>query len=237
MTTLLMLFALVAQDDAAATAALDKFKVDYKSKDVAARTAAVGELAKTQHEKIHAKLGQLLGVDESGVRIAAAKNLAMVAENKKKVVSYLIAALAPNSKEPLVQVAILEALGKLKEGAVGEVEKHFKAKIVKVAQAAIEAAGAIGSRTSVSPLIDALKQIEASARPANEGGGAIGGLPDPGAGGIPGGGGDPNERDRERLLKPVVIRVLRALTKVTYTTAKEWGEWWRQNGAKFMSEK
>jgi hypothetical protein len=102
MTTLLMLFALVAQDDAAAaaaaaaTAALDKFKVDYKSKDVAARTAAVGELAKTQHEKVHARLGQLLGTDESGVRIAAAKNLAMVAENKKKVVSYLIAAITPN---------------------------------------------------------------------------------------------------------------------------------------------
>jgi HEAT repeat protein len=127
----------------------------------------------------------------------------------------------------LVLVAILEALGKLKEGAVGEVEKQFKAKVVKVAQAAVEAAGAIGSRTSVAPLIDILKQIEASTQPTGEGVPNIGG----------GVATDPAERDRERLLKPVILRVLRALTKVNNAGAKEWGEWWRQNGAKFMSEK
>ena len=53
-----------ATDDASATAALDKFKTEYKVKEVGQRAAAVGDLAKTLHDKVIAKLSALLVVDE-----------------------------------------------------------------------------------------------------------------------------------------------------------------------------
>src|SRR5215831_16345593 len=101
----LALFA--ADDDTAATAALDKFKADYKSKEATVRASAVAELARTPHDKVTAKLGQLLMTDEKEVRIAAAKGLGAVAENRRKPVAYLIAAAGPNAREPLVMAAIL----------------------------------------------------------------------------------------------------------------------------------
>ena len=130
MTILILALALFRwDDDAAATAALDKFKADYKSKEASVRAAAVLELARTSHEKVTAKLAQLLMTDEKEVRIAAAKGMADQTENRKKPVAYLIAAAGPNAREPAVMAAILDALGKLKEPpAAAEVERHFKAK-------------------------------------------------------------------------------------------------------------
>ena len=44
-------------------------------------------------------------------------------------------------------------------------------------------------------------------------------------------------RERERVVKPTVLKVLANLTKAGYTMAKEWEEWWRTDGGKFMSGK
>src|SRR5436190_5411563 len=114
MTLLILALSFLLDDDAAATAALDKFKTDIKVKEVSGRAAAVSELAHTQHEKIWARLGALLVVDEKEVRIAAAKGLATVTENRKKAVVHLIGGTGPNAKDPVVLAAILKAIGDLK---------------------------------------------------------------------------------------------------------------------------
>src|SRR5262245_61057817 len=182
MTSLILVLALVVgDDDAAVTAALDKFKADYKSREAGVRASAVAELSKTQHDKVIAKLGQLLMTDEKEVRVAAARAMGAVTENRKKAVAYLIAAAGPNAREAAVMAAILDALGKLKEApAAAEVERHFKSKQIPEGKAAIEAAAAIGSRTSVYPLIEALRWLEEGAKEApalnNNGGNNVPGL-------------------------------------------------------------
>jgi len=58
MIALLMLVGtLQVADDAEVTAALEKFKTDFRSKDLGVRVAAVTDLSKTQHEKVLVKLG------------------------------------------------------------------------------------------------------------------------------------------------------------------------------------
>jgi hypothetical protein len=238
MTTLAILATLFLQaDDAAATAALDKFKADYKSKEATARASAVADLASTQHEKVAARLGQLLGMDVNEVRIAAAKGLGGNTVNRRKAVAMLSVGAAANAREPMVMAAILEAIGKLKETVgAAEVERHFKSKQIPQAKAAIEAAASIGSRSSVHPLIETLRWLEAGAQEAPAVGNNNGGA---GAAAGVGGGGTVDEaaRERERMLRPVVLKALEALTKSNHGSAKEWEEWWRTDGARFMSGK
>jgi hypothetical protein len=232
---LLVLTVFPGDDDAAASAALDKFKADYKSREATVRAAAVAELAKTQNDKVSAKLGQLLMTDEKEVRIAAAKGMGTIAENRKKPVAYLIAAAGPNAREAAVIAAILDALGKLKEApAASEVERHFKSKQIPEGKAAIEAAAAIGSRTSVYPLIDALHWLEEGAKEApalnNNGGSKVPGLNQ-------GGTVDEAGRERERMLRPLALKTLEELTKAKHGSAREWEDWWKAEGVKFMSGK
>jgi len=220
MTFLIFAVALLTgDDDAASTAALDKFKTDYKSREVNTRVSAVSDLAHTQHEKVWARLAQLLVSDEREVRIAAAKGLGGAAENKKKPVAYLMAAAGPNAREPMVMAAILESLGKLKEGAgAPEVERHFKSKQIPEAKAAIEAAAQICSRTSAQPLIETFRWLETGAQEAPAyGQGNNGGTPGVGGGGTV----DEAARERDRVLKPVVLKSLEAITKIHHTTVKE----------------
>jgi hypothetical protein len=237
MTSLILFLSLLSiDDDAAATAAIDKFKTDYKSREASVRAAAVSELARTQHEKVWARLAQLLVSDEKEVRIAAAKGLAGVTENKKKPVAYLVAAAGPNAREPVVIAAILESLGKLKEAAgAGEVERHFKSKQIPEAKAAIEAAALIASRSSAQPLIETLRWLEQGAQEAPAYGQGNGG----GAGTGVGGGGTVDEaaRERDRMLRPIVLKSLETITKTNHGSVKEWEEWWKLDGVKFMSGK
>jgi len=232
MTTILFLLAVLAQtDDAAATAALDKFKADYKSREATVRASAVADLAGTQHEKVAARLGQLLGMDVNEVRIAAAKGLGGNTVNRRKAVAMLSVGAAANARDPMVMAAILEAVGKLKEPiGAAEVERHFKSKQIPQAKAAIEAAASIGSRSSVHPLIETLRWLEAGAQEAP----AVGNNNNaPGIGG--GGTVDEAARERNTMLRPVVLKALEALTKVNRGSVKEWEDWWRADGARFMS--
>lgn len=235
MTTLILALALLSgNDDTAATAAIDKFKTDYKSRETTIRAQAVAELARTQHDKVTARLAQLVVTDETEVRIAAAKGLGGITENRKKPVAVLIAACTPNAKEPTVMAAILEALGKLKEPpAAAEVERHFKAKQVPEGKAAIEAAAAIGSRSSVPALIEALRWLEESAKEAPAYGQGNNNTPGVGGGGTI----DQAARERERMLRPLVLKTLQELTKTSRAGAKDWEDWWRAEGARFMSGK
>jgi hypothetical protein len=243
MYALLLAFSLLAQaalkpEDTAANDALEKFKSDYKAKESSARASAVLELGKTQHEKVVARVGQVLtSPDDKDVRIAAAKALGGGTEYKKKSAQVLIAAIGPNQKDSVVVAAILEALGKLGDQvAVGTVESEFKSKDVAVLKAAVEAAEGLGSRSSVPLLIDLLKRLEEGAKTApNPGGG--GGYGGGKYGGLGGGSGvtDAMAQEREKVVKPVVHKALASLTKASHAMAKEWEDWWRTEGGKYLS--
>lgn len=244
MQTLILALSLFAQastkpDEAAINAALEKFKTDYKVKETTGRVSAVAELAKTQGDKIQARLVAVLSSqDEKEVRIACAKGLGAVTDNKKKAVSLLAAALNANQKEFAVAAAILEALGKLgDQAATATVENNFKSRNTAVLKAAVEAAGELKSKSSVPQLIDLCKRLEEGAKETpNLGGGNYGG-----GGGIPGlgQGGQVDEmaRERERVVKPIVIKVLGDMTKTNFSMAKEWETWWKTEGGRWMSGK
>jgi HEAT repeat protein len=242
MPTLILMLSLLAQaaakpDETGANEALDKFKIDYKAKEASARAAAVTVLAATQAEKVYMRLGQVLtSSDEKEVRIAAAKGLGGATEDKKKVASILSSAATPNSRDAAVEAAILEAIGKVGEqSATATVENSFKSKDVLILKAAVEAAGELKSRSSVPLLIDLCKRLEQAAAAAPTTGGNYGGgkLPGVGSGGVT----DDQAKERERVIKPIVIKVLGNLTKTNYSLAKEWEDWWRTEGGKFMSGK
>lgn len=229
---LLFLITLALQDDPSA-AALEEFKTAYKAKDVPGRVSAVTSLAATQHDKVYAKLGQLLGMDDKDVRIAAAKGLSgCTAEKKAKAVQYLLVGAQINLKEPATLAAILEALGKLKhEGALPEVEKHFRSKDTTLSQAAIKAAVEIKSSRSVPGLVALLKWLEDLAKEApnySGGGGAGGNIPGVGGGGVV----DQEARDRERILTPIVNKALQTITGESLSGRKDWEDWYRQTGGR-----
>jgi hypothetical protein len=237
--------ALLVQDEAAATAALEQFKTDYKAKDAGARASAVATLAATSHDKVYAKLGQLLGLDEAEVRIAAAKGLGGAkAENPKKPMTYLLNGLAPNAKNPPVVAAILEALGKLRqEAALPEIEKHLKARNLAEGKAAVEAVGEIKSRNSIPALIALLKWLEDSAKEAPEYNGGGGGKGGKGFGGgnLPGTGGggvvDEEARERDTVLRPIVHKVLQSITGLKLSSRKDWEDWYKETGGRGRAEK
>ncbi|HXX95050.1 MAG TPA: HEAT repeat domain-containing protein [Planctomycetota bacterium] len=242
MTTLAILLSLWFQaaakpDDTAANEALEKFKTDYKAKESSARAAAVAALAATQADKIYVRLGQILNSsDEKEVRIAAAKGLGGATEDKKKVASILGSGINANAKDAAVEAAILEALGKLgDQSASSTVENSFKSKDVMILKAAVEAAGELKTKGSVPLLIDLMKRLEQAATAAPTTGGNYGGgkVPSVGSGGVT----DDQAKERERVIKPLIVKVLGNLTKVNYNLAKEWEDWWRSEGGKFMSGK
>lgn len=235
---MLLLIAALLQDDPS-VAALETFKAEYKSKEAAARARAVTTLAATQHEKVWARLGQLLSVDEKDVRIAAAKGLGgCAAEKKTKPLNYLLASAAPNLKEPSVLAAILEAIGKLRQDAgLPELEKHYRDKRIPVAQAAIQAAGEIKSSRAVPGLINLLRWLEESAKeaPAMDGGGNYGGGNLPGLGG--GGVQDADALQRERALTPVVNKALQSITGASASGRQAWESWFKETGGRGRPEK
>lgn len=228
MTAILITLALALGD--ADADALDKFKADFKAKEIAARAAAVEELAKTPSLKICARLGSLLGVDGPEVRVAAAKGLALQQDDKKHAVPFLLNGAIANAKEPVVLTAILESLGKLREEqGAAEVNKHINAENTDLAKAAIDAAGGIRSATSFDPLIKELKECEDLLKPRDPN--------NPGSNfgnrlarmGTTNGQNAKDVRDRANALKPEIVKVLREMAKVSCQDAKDWEDWWKEH--------
>ncbi|HLY09280.1 MAG TPA: hypothetical protein VKW04_08270 [Planctomycetota bacterium] len=245
MTTCLLALSLFALQndpvpkDLTATEALEKFKTAYKAKNPSDRALAVSELAKTPNEKIYAKLGALLLVDDLTVRIAAAKGLSTAAgENQRKAVNFLSRAFPANAGAPIVSAALVEALESMQDGLGYAILKvNLRSPDPLTARAAIEAAGQIRDKTFVVPLIDLARFLEAASREALNTGPAGrtvtgGGLP-----GIGGPVGDPDAPKRSRLLVPLIHQSLGSITKQSFKTVAEWAEWWRHNEAEFKVQK
>src|SRR5476651_280459 len=154
MACLFALSLVVLQNDpvpkeTAVTEALEKFKTAYKAKNPSDRVLAVTELAKTPHEKIYAKLGALLWVDDMTVRIAAAKGMGTATgENQRKAVNFLSRAFAANAGAPLVSTALVEAMETMQIGLGYAVLKaNLRSPDPQTSQAAIEAAGQIRDKS------------------------------------------------------------------------------------------
>lgn len=233
MTALLLLLSLQADD---ATKALDKFKTAYKAKEVADRAAAVTDLAKTEHEKVLAKLAQLLVVDAKEVRLAAVRGMGNLTQTdlRKKAVTYLSKSIPANAAEVEIVVVIVETLELIGPGVgLAVLHQHFVWPSIPVAEGAILAAGKLKKKESVGPLITLLKILQLSSREAQNvgpGGRTVtgGGLP-----GVGGGAVDPDAPKREKALTPQAQRSLEAITKMSFKTWKEWEAWWKEKGPDF----
>lgn len=239
MNAILVLVALSLGD--ADAEALDKFKADYKVKEIAARAAAVEELGKTQSPKVCARLGSLLAADGPEVRVAAAKSLMLQQDDKKHAIPYLLNGATANAKDLVVLAAILESLGKLHdEQGAAEVNKHVNADDTDLAKTAIDAAGEIKSGSSFDPLIKALKDCEDALKPRGQntpGGNFGGGLGRLGGAGNASGKSPKEMRDRANALKPELIKVLRDMAKVSCQDAKDWEDWWKEHRGTWKPEK
>lgn len=236
MNAMLLALALALGD--ADAEALEKFKTDYKAKDVAARAAAVEELSKTASPKVCARLGALLGADGPEVRVAAAKGLMLQHEDKKHAVPFLLNGAAANAKDPVVLTAIVAALGSFREeAAAGEVNRHIRAENGDLAKAAVEAAAKIRSATSFDPLIKELKDCEDILKPRdpNDRGANFGNnLTRMGTGNAQNA---KEARDRATALKPEIVKALREMAKVTCQDAKDWEDWWKEHRGTWKPEK
>ncbi|HLF93224.1 MAG TPA: HEAT repeat domain-containing protein [Planctomycetota bacterium] len=233
---LILMLALLLQDDPAA--ALKTFDAASKSKDAALRAAAVTELAKTDHEKVLAKLAKLLVVDAKEVRLAAAAGLGIVRETQdhnKKEITALTKGIVPNHAEREVVLAIVASLDKFSDGlGLSILHQHFPSPDIPVAKTAVEAAGELRKKESIPVLIAFAKWLDAAARDATNvgpGGRVVtgGGLP-----GVGGTAGDPEAPKRARALTPVVTKTLESLTKKSFKTPAEWEAWWKREGSDFQ---
>ncbi len=235
MLTTILLMAALSGDDAAADEAIARFKEGMRSPSSAARATAVGDLARTPHEKTFKLIAPLIASGEASlVRSAAAKGLGGFTDYKKLALPALTRSLSagPNAKDADVQAAILEALGKLgDDSSLPIVHKYFEDKDAKVAKAALQAAADIRRIASIEAIINLMKSLEKYTQDANNGGGGGYGNPV----NIPGGGDDAN-RTRARDVIPACIKALKQITKEGWTTSKEWQIWWGRKKGSFKLE-
>jgi len=234
MVAVALMLALFQSNDKDAIEAISRFATAMKSKDVDARVAAVGELARIQHEKVYLKLGtQLLG-DVREVRIAAAKGLGGAEDHKKKVTGYFLNGFLANAADLGVEAAIIESLEKLQPG-LGRttLETYFKSTDVQTAKTAIETAGELRKKEYIGSLIELHKWLEARAKEYLSAGPRAKGFVGKGLPGDQGTTVDSEAPKRQKALAPVIDKVLGALTGQKFSTPQEWDDWWQKNGSTF----
>ena len=239
------MLAMQAPDDAAATKALDAFQSTWtKEKTSDARVNAVGELAKTPHDKVCAKLATLLTNEDKKVREAAANGMATFkdpAELRKAAGQKLAGALTAgtNANDPDTKVTLLNALGTLQEESVAnKVKDLFDDKDNKVAAAAITNAGLLRNKNMVDPLISVFKDCEEKIKEmsnqapppqqkATKKGGASGAPP-------PANNDAEKKRERTNTLMGAAQTALGTLTGISFKTCKEYQDWWAKNRGSFQ---
>lgn len=234
MLQLLAALVLVASDPETEEA-MRTFMKDYSVPAPAARAAAVTALSRLKTPLVLAKLGTLLVADEEAVRIAAAEGLGAFDLEKEKASALLESALPANAKLFAVEAALLLALGKLGDpSSLPFLHQAFESHEAKdtdfqVAKAALRAAGLVGSRDSIDPLLDLGRRLEKVKKAGGSGGG--------GKVGIAGGGTPDPQMLRAKALAPVVLKSLQAITQEKWGTLVEWGIWWDRHKTTFQKAK
>ncbi len=250
MAAILLCAIMALQDDAAVDAALQTFgKAWLKDKTPEARVALIAELAKTPHEKVVSKLGSLVTSEDKQVRLAAAAGLGTMTatpELKKSAAKSLTSALSSgaNLSDVEVRIGILTALGNLgEESGEKKVREHFEDKNLKIAVAAVNAAGAMKTKGMVEPLIAVLRDCEAeikkSAQAPPQTGQKLGQIDPNKKAPPPGSGKDPaqDKLTRANSLFLPAQRALAALSGQPFRTTDEFEKWWAANKATYAPPK
>ncbi|HXG62440.1 MAG TPA: HEAT repeat domain-containing protein [Planctomycetota bacterium] len=198
------------------------------------KAAAVIEAAGTRHEKVARALGALLvrSAVAVPVRIVAARELGRF-EGSAGAVEGLVRAVRSSEnaggKALGVRIEALRGLGRLRaRAAAGTVDRLIEDRDLWVAKAAIDAAGRIGSLSSVDPLIRALRRVEGpqgdqEVVPGDLFGGALPGHSREGSGGT-----NSAPRTERALLREPILQALRAVTGHDAPDARAWAAWWRK---------
>ncbi len=233
MLALALVCALLQEDQALAT-----FRKSYANPKAEDRSEAVRALGASHGPKVASALGEVIARDPAPeVRVIAARILGQFGDFAPKAAAILLTALGSN-KDESVLAQIFKSLGELKEeSAAPTVNRGFEAKETSVSEAAVQAAGAIRHRSSIEPLIELLLKLEregnlskTAGREATNGTG----LKLPGSART-----DSNKetQQRQKKLKPAVVRALQAIARERFATGRDWSDWWKKNAATFKVEK
>jgi hypothetical protein len=220
------LWMLLAQDTQAqeVECTLQAFRAAYGSAEAEAdRAAAVRALGDVRHPRVLRRLAPLLVSDGPTVRVAAAEAVARFDAQARDAAALLRGALPPNAKDPEVQVALVRALGTLRDaGSLPALHALMDHRSLPVARAAVEAVGRAGRKDSVDPLIALLARCEKSRGRDGAGRVAVG------VGGRPALVLEEVEEPaltRARTLAPAACEALTAITKQNLRTARDWQAW------------
>lgn len=247
--TVLLLAVLALQDDPAVDQALSDFGKQWlKDKTSAGRAGLVAELAKTQHEKVISKLASLVTSEDKQVRLAAAAALGTMTgtpELKKSAAKALTSSLSSgaNVGDAEIKIAVLTAFGTLgEESAEKKVKEHFEDKNLKIAVAAVTAAGQMKCKGLVEPLIGVLRECEQEIKKANTVQQQTGqklGQTDPTKKAPTTPAKDPakEKKDRANALFPTSQGALATLTGHSLKTSDDYEKWWAANKATFAPPK
>lgn len=221
----LVLLFQAADDKAAVDAAIKNFNKSVANPSPDARASAILELSKTLHDRTLKAIMPYLNQDVSKVRQSAAKALADFGDWKKIVTPTLAAALQSNEKDPLVQVAILEAIGKLKDPAsLNTVHGNFRDADARVAKAAIGAAGTMRHKESMDALVEVQKDVQKWIKNKQAG-------PYRDDKGQPGD--EAAATGRLNDIQKTIIKAFQDITREKWATANEWEIWWGKKKATF----
>jgi HEAT repeat protein len=205
--------------------ALAAFHAAWKGDSETGKIAAIHEVSKHHCEKTLALLAPLLVMDAEKVRVTAAKALGKF--DNGKAVAALAEAAGPNDKDTAVLDAIAQALKDLDWEAGAEqlnpyLKDHEK-QVVDALHVIVPVLGALGSPSSVEPLIELLRYSE------NEKSGRVA------VKGIKTGGKNSNAGKITALKGPVE----KALQEITghspEPTARAWEDWWKANSAALIA--
>lgn len=237
------LFALAGPrpQDPAVRMALKKFEDEFYRNGAKAdqKIQAIINLAIHKNEHVVKSLTPVLTRDvSSSVRIVAARELARftsVPQAGPAVLAAFRSTANGGNKYSAVRIMLLRALGELRvKDAAGDVDRSVEDRNVWIAKAAVDAAGRIKSRTAVDVLISALKRIEG---PMGDAQVALNPLVDAfkevTIGGMLGAEGNDRPVSERAFLKQPINEALRSITRLPYTTSKEWDGWWKTSKATF----
>jgi HEAT repeat protein len=230
------------QDDKVHLEAIRRFQEEFGRAGAGddEKIGALKDLAQFKSERTAKTLAYSLTHGSVKVRMATARELGAFS-GINGVPDTLVVALRSyeggGKKTNGIRILALQSLGKLKAKEVApEVDKLIADKDTWIQKAAIDAAGQIRAKSSIDPLIRALRRVEGS-----DGNGEISvnplqdELPPVTIPGIIKGAVLQQARptsERDVLAEPLV-GALKSITRTTCTSAKEWESWWSKNKSTF----
>lgn len=238
----LLAFPAHSGDDQALQEALRKFNDDFTRPRAGndERIAAIHTLAEHKSDRVVKVLSPSLARGSLQVRMAVAHELGSfqgVAAAAEALIVALKTYETAGRNTDGIRIHALRSLGQLKsKDAAADVEKLILDKSHWVQKAAIDAAGLIRVKSSIEPLIKALRRVEGP-----DGNGEIAvnplldELPPVTVGAIVKSAIVAQARpksERDVLTEPILVS-LKAITRATFANAKDWEGWWSKSKPTF----